>query len=177
MARVIAQLIACRDCLSLTKTLFLHRSLTFKINKLEFSDSDLIFDIKCLAFYPDSEVTSCTISQVVGSDNVAAWDLVPLSISEVAAATKTCKIFGKLYRAVKIGQLDLKDKDISKFNGVFDSLYIQNDVIHFGSRICIPPVYHDRLLSELHSTHIGSCLLYTSPSPRDRTRSRMPSSA
>ena len=25
--------------------------------------------------------------------------------------------------------------------------------------------------------HLGSCLLYTSPSPRDRTRSRMPSSA
>ena len=26
-------------------------------------------------------------------------------------------------------------------------------------------------------TYIGDCLLYTSPSPRDRTRSRMPSSA
>ena len=26
-------------------------------------------------------------------------------------------------------------------------------------------------------TFIGTCLLYTSPSPRDRTRSRMPSSA
>ena len=26
-------------------------------------------------------------------------------------------------------------------------------------------------------THLGGCLLYTSPSPRDRTRSRMPSSA
>ena len=26
-------------------------------------------------------------------------------------------------------------------------------------------------------TSFGSCLLYTSPSPRDRTRSRMPSSA
>ena len=25
--------------------------------------------------------------------------------------------------------------------------------------------------------HLGDCLLYTSPSPRDRTRSRMPSSA
>ena len=25
--------------------------------------------------------------------------------------------------------------------------------------------------------HVTSCLLYTSPSPRDRTRSRMPSSA
>ena len=33
----------------------------------------------------------------------------------------------------------------------------------------------------LHSQHIAvyisNCLLYTSPSPRDRTRSRMPSSA
>ena len=30
---------------------------------------------------------------------------------------------------------------------------------------------------DLDSTGISSCLLYTSPSPRDRTRSRMPSSA
>ena len=29
----------------------------------------------------------------------------------------------------------------------------------------------------LESIPYGSCLLYTSPSPRDRTRSRMPSSA
>ena len=28
-----------------------------------------------------------------------------------------------------------------------------------------------------HNFGVGSCLLYTSPSPRDRTRSRMPSSA
>ena len=27
------------------------------------------------------------------------------------------------------------------------------------------------------SAHVRACLLYTSPSPRDRTRSRMPSSA
>ena len=32
-----------------------------------------------------------------------------------------------------------------------------------------------RLLAKLG--HVGICLLYTSPSPRDRTRSRMPSSA
>ena len=30
---------------------------------------------------------------------------------------------------------------------------------------------------ELIGDALGSCLLYTSPSPRDRTRSRMPSSA
>ena len=29
----------------------------------------------------------------------------------------------------------------------------------------------------LHTVHIKACLLYTSPSSRDRTRSRMPSSA
>ena len=28
-----------------------------------------------------------------------------------------------------------------------------------------------------HTTYYNNCLLYTSPSPRDRTRSRMPSSA
>jgi len=37
----------------------------------------------------------------------------------------------------------------------------------------------DRLLSgeEVEGFEDMSCLLYTSPSPRDRTRSRMPSSA
>ena len=29
----------------------------------------------------------------------------------------------------------------------------------------------------MYIAHVGDCLLYTSPSPRDRTRSRMPSSA
>ena len=29
----------------------------------------------------------------------------------------------------------------------------------------------------LENTELQTCLLYTSPSPRDRTRSRMPSSA
>ena len=29
----------------------------------------------------------------------------------------------------------------------------------------------------VHAGRVGRCLLYTSPSPRDRTRSRMPSSA
>ena len=36
----------------------------------------------------------------------------------------------------------------------------------------------DPLLEEgILSGQYGTCLLYTSPSPRDRTRSRMPSSA
>ncbi|MCP4254266.1 MAG: hypothetical protein GY775_12820, partial [Candidatus Scalindua sp.] len=118
-------------------------------------DSEILVDVKYLAFYPLDQETTCTISQVVGDSTVAAWDLVPLNIKNVAAATKSCKVYGKLYRAVKLGILDKKDKDLSKFQGVFDSLYIEYDVIHFGNRICIPPIFHDRLLTELHMTHIG----------------------
>ena len=36
---------------------------------------------------------------------------------------------------------------------------------------------YEKKIRKLIDTHIQSCLLYTSPSPRDRTRSRMPSSA
>ena len=37
---------------------------------------------------------------------------------------------------------------------------------------------HEKVVPyELISTLFSDCLLYTSPSPRDRTRSRMPSSA
>ena len=37
--------------------------------------------------------------------------------------------------------------------------------------------FTDKELSELTVRKVRGCLLYTSPSPRDRTRSRMPSSA
>ena len=35
----------------------------------------------------------------------------------------------------------------------------------------------DALVADLENVNMPVCLLYTSPSPRDRTRSRMPSSA
>ena len=38
------------------------------------------------------------------------------------------------------------------------------------------PLVEKALEAEM-ADHLGHCLLYTSPSPRDRTRSRMPSSA
>ena len=40
------------------------------------------------------------------------------------------------------------------------------------------PQNFDEFMSLLNQTiYVSACLLYTSPSPRDRTRSRMPSSA
>ena len=37
--------------------------------------------------------------------------------------------------------------------------------------------FHNKTIALTHNATISICLLYTSPSPRDRTRSRMPSSA
>ena len=46
------------------------------------------------------------------------------------------------------------------------------------SREVLHMVPSENVLSPLaRSAYSGTCLLYTSPSPRDRTRSRMPSSA
>ena len=122
------------------------------LNKVDY---EVLCDVKNLALNPNVEITECTVSSVVGDSPVAAWDVVPLTRKEVADATKSCKIYGKLFRAVKSGIINSKDRDISKFQGVFDSLYIENDVLHFGNRIVIPTKYHNRLLSELHASHIG----------------------
>ena len=49
----------------------------------------------------------------------------------------------------------------------------RKEALRLGLRTAKKPESQDLCLVE----HYGSCLLYTSPSPRDRTRSRMPSSA
>ena len=50
---------------------------------------------------------------------------------------------------------------ILSHTGIYDGLYFDGNFINF----------------KINFSTLGSCLLYTSPSPRDRTRSRMPSSA
>merc|ERR1711954_441457 len=127
-----------------------------KVEPIHKIENEILFEVQNLANNPIVRPVECTIKQVIGDHSpVAARDLVPLSTKEVADATQFCKVYGKLFRAVKVGVLNTKDKDISKFNGVFDSLYIDNNVLHFGSRIVIPTKFHDRLLSELHASHIG----------------------
>ena len=57
------------------------------------------------------------------------------------------------------------------------------DIVALNEKIKNESAFIDLLMSEIGKVIVGqkvmveSCLLYTSPSPRDRTRSRMPSSA
>ena len=61
---------------------------------------------------------------------------------------------------------DLESELLSPFNDVEVLVHVQE----------VPKGFGDALSCALHAID-GPCLLYTSPSPRDRTRSRMPSSA
>ena len=74
----------------------------------------------------------------------------------------------KLYDSIfsELGFNDLVFKINHRFilRGIADYIGIENNLNEFISII-------DKL------DKIGSCLLYTSPSPRDRQKSRMPSSA
>ena len=67
------------------------------------------------------------------------------------------------YEMLAAGKLPQTSQvNVAEYMAFFEELLKQGgDVLHLG----------------FTSGQSGSCLLYTSPSPRDRTRSRMPSSA
>ena len=54
---------------------------------------------------------------------------------------------------------------------------MQADRLYFGTRPVCSVLRPHFLSPRAYSYLVEVCLLYTSPSPRDRTRSRMPSSA
>ena len=64
-----------------------------------------------------------------------------------------------------------------------DELTLQDGLIFKANTVVIPRSLHADMKARVHSSHkafddlSAVCLLYTSPSPRDRQKSRMPSSA
>jgi len=64
-------------------------------------------------------------------------------------------------------------------NGVFPKMTVMADGVGSNSEAGIGALipWANKLWAIGYVSHIRGCLLYTSPSPRDRTRSRMPSSA
>ena len=76
----------------------------------------------------------------------------------------------------------MSSKDILVPNiGDFKDVEVIEVLVKAGQKIkkndSLITIESDKSSVEVPSTSDGVCLLYTSPSPRDRTRSRMPSSA
>ena len=72
--------------------------------------------------------------------------------------------------------IDTKAKDLNKYDGLIwggSSLNIYNDTPEIRRQI----QFMKECQKKVKNILAICCLLYTSPSPRDRTRSRMPSSA
>merc|ERR1711874_476619 len=112
--------------------------------------------VQMLTQQPRHEVYDITISQMVGEPCKQAWEILPITIEEVSKATRADPVYGKLFKSVRRGNLDSIDKDISRFNGVFSNLYIEDEVLYFGTRVVIPTKLQASLLNELHFSHIGA---------------------
>ena len=86
----------------------------------------------------------------------------------------------KVHSTMKPGDLFLIGLDLVKDRGVLESAY--NDLLGITAEFNLNVLskINDELDADFdlaNFEHKAACLLYTSPSPRDRTRSRMPSSA
>ena len=120
-----------------------------------FAADEIVQSVACLAQLPDPGVSAISICKVVGTAPTAAWDILPLTVKDVAKATRTDGIYGKLLAAVRSGNLQKDDADLKSFVSIFNDLYVEQDVIFHGSRIVIPTKQQKRLLHELHQTHFG----------------------
>ena len=77
---------------------------------------------------------------------------------------------GYLYTGLFITAHDAMHGTVSKNK-------IINNVFGWISTLLFAGLSYSKLIKNHFKHHKNPCLLYTSPSPRDRTRSRMPSSA
>ena len=132
-------------------------SLSVKSSVFEpvFDADEMVATVSCLAQLPNQEVTAIDICKVVGSAPSAAWDILPLTVKDVAKATREDRIYGKLLSAIRSGEMKKDDADLKAFTSLFYDLYVEQDVIYYGSRIVIPAKQQYRLLHELHMTHMG----------------------
>ena len=75
---------------------------------------------------------------------------------------------------LELGAYGMTQNYLGDVNGGSLSAFTQEARFGFGTQL---KYNFSSILSVGADVNYGSCLLYTSPSPRDRTRSRMPSSA
>ena len=87
------------------------------------------------------------------------------------------------YRSLPLTDLSEDEQEFRAAVRAFAEEKIRPQVRQMDEQSCIPRALIDTCFElglmgiEIPEAQGGSCLLYTSPSPRDRQKSRMPSSA
>ena len=103
----------------------------------------------------------------IGSDGVSAWD-----VTVRANATSTSDLNGRLFTYAFVGFTGANSRPVYSSH-----YYVTGDGYRYKEDLSGPMnLGLDPNGYAVFANSLG-CLLYTSPSPRDRTRSRMPSSA
>ena len=115
-----------------------------------------------------------------GTDPSGGEDATPINIPDAGVAKQVTNL-----RQVG-AQFELTIEIVLENTGTVNltNLLLADDLAaqfgsHFDSIIGAPAITASTasVNPNLNAGYLGDCLLYTSPSPRDRTRSRMPSSA
>lgn len=126
----------------------LARTMSVKRVQIDFPAEEIMESVACLAQLPEPNTASISICKVLGPPSTAAWDIVPVSVKDVAKATSEDKIYGKLLSAVRSGNLNKNDPDLKPFTSLFYDLHIEQGVIFHGSRIVVPTKQQNNLLFE-----------------------------
>ena len=69
--------------------------LPISANSVSF-EYEIMEEVQMLALQPQSEYVDITISQIVGENRTEAWDILPLTVADVAKATREDKVYSKL---------------------------------------------------------------------------------
>ena len=94
-----------------------------------FVAEEMIHTVACLAQLPDPDIADVTVCKIVGTAPTAVWDILPLTVRDVAKATCEDRIYGKLLAAVRCGELKKDDPAHKPFVSIFDDIYVEQDVI------------------------------------------------
>ncbi|CAL4097523.1 unnamed protein product [Meganyctiphanes norvegica] len=80
---------------------------------------------------------------------------LPLTATDIAKAMRKDPVYGQLLLAVKSGVYDRQEKLFKPYLQVIDSLTAEADCLHYGNIVVVPSRQQNKLLFELHHTHIG----------------------
>ena len=89
--------------------------------------------VQCLAQLPNTSYLEVSINAFLGGPTTDPWNTLPITVKDVATATKDDKVYGKLLLSIHLGRLDNNDGNLKPFVSIFRDLHIEKDIIFFGS--------------------------------------------